>query len=192
MSRFKANLTLMLSCLCLTTVLLGITASAQERGFESPFALPQADDLSEWGFPTPTQIATPPLKLYSTQTPAELARLLSEGVRQAKAGRLSEAEALFREALKSAPENPKVWNNLGLTLRRLNKPDDAVAAYHQAVRADPNFALAYKNVAYVLEDLKEYRRAAKAYRKYAELAPTAADAHQATNHATWLETQVTP
>ena len=43
----------------------------------------------------------------------------------------------YREALRITPDNPRICVNLGDTLIRLGKPDEAIPCYQAALRLKP-------------------------------------------------------
>jgi tetratricopeptide (TPR) repeat protein len=61
-----------------------------------------------------------------------------------------EAIALYQKASKIAPEEPTVFNNLGLCYARRNMKDEAVAALGRAILLQPKNALYRNNIAAVL------------------------------------------
>ena len=71
----------------------------------------------------------------ASSDPAE--RLIAEGNRAEDAGKLEEACALYREALRLAPQSPRAHLNLGIALHALGDDDGAVARYQQALVLDP-------------------------------------------------------
>lgn len=48
-----------------------------------------------------------------------------------------EAERLYREALKSQPDSPQIWNALGVTLNREQRFDEAAQAFRAALKLSP-------------------------------------------------------
>lgn len=64
-------------------------------------------------------------------------RLIAEGNRAEDAGKLEEACALYREALRLAPQSARAHLNLGIALHALGDDDGAVARYKQALVLDP-------------------------------------------------------
>jgi protein O-GlcNAc transferase len=64
-------------------------------------------------------------------------RLIAEGNRAEDAGKLEEACALYREALRLAPHLARAHLNLGIALQALGDDDGAVARYQQALVLDP-------------------------------------------------------
>ena len=61
------------------------------------------------------------------------------GVAQGELGRLPEAEATFRRALKLKPVYPEGLFNLGKALHKQGRPADALRAFERASALDPNF-----------------------------------------------------
>lgn len=102
------------------------------------------------------------LEIDSDQLAARinLGRLLHE------AGRLDEAEAVYRG--RGEPVDPTLCFNLAILLEDLERRDEAIAAYHCALRGDPRFAdchynlgLAYQaagNALAAIRHLREYRK----------------------------------
>jgi Flp pilus assembly protein TadD len=85
-------------------------------------------------------------------------------------GRLAEAEAALKEALRLRPD-PEVFNNLGTVLLELNRPSEAEAAWRETVRQKPNHAEAHNNLGTVLLQLGRSIEAEAAFREALALAP---------------------
>ena len=64
-------------------------------------------------------------------------RLIAEGNRAEDAGQLQEACALYREAVRLAPQSAKAHLNLGIALQALGDEPGAVAGYEKALALDP-------------------------------------------------------
>jgi protein O-GlcNAc transferase len=64
-------------------------------------------------------------------------RLIAQGNRAEDAGKLEEACALYREALRLAPQSARAHLNLGIALQALGDDGGAVARYKQALVLDP-------------------------------------------------------
>jgi len=62
------------------------------------------------------------------------------------------AIALYRQVVRSHPENPDAWCLLGVAYSKLDRHDDAIEAYRQATRIKSEDATAWLGlgVAYVL------------------------------------------
>ena len=73
-----------------------------------------------------------------TAIPPQIAQLratLQQALQHHQAGRLSEAERLYRSILKVRPDDPEINNALGIALKGQGKPDAAAAAFQRAVAA---------------------------------------------------------
>ncbi len=62
-------------------------------------------------------------------------------------GRLDEAEAAYREALKLEPRHADARNNLGFLLANTGRPEEARQEYERALALDPDFVRARVNLA---------------------------------------------
>ncbi len=69
-------------------------------------------------------------------------------------GKLDEAIAEFREAIRVQPDHAMAHNNLGVALENQGKFDDAIAEYHQAIRLQPDDAKAHSNLGWLLYAIK--------------------------------------
>lgn len=63
-------------------------------------------------------------------------RLIAEGNRAEDAGQLEQARALYREAVRVAPQSAKAHLNLGIVLQALGDEAGAVAGYEKALAID--------------------------------------------------------
>lgn len=93
------------------------------------------------------------------------------GILHYRAGRLAEAEAAFKEALKRDDKDYVAANYLGMIYRAQGRFDQARAAYLQALAAKPDYAYAHLNIA-ILYDLYrgELDRALDHYQQYQQAA----------------------
>ena len=57
-----------------------------------------------------------------------------------QAGRLPEAEALYRQLLAAEPNLPAGWHNLGLIAHQTGRPEEAVACFERALEIQPDLA----------------------------------------------------
>lgn len=62
-------------------------------------------------------------------------------------GDLSGAETMLRALAADHPEEPAVWNNLGMVLVEQGRRDEARACFEEALRRNPNHAAAARNLA---------------------------------------------
>lgn len=70
-----------------------------------------------------------------------------------EAGRLDEAEAVYRDALKACGTDPQLLYNLGVLLEDLERSAEAAQSYRAALHADPSMADGYYNLALLCEKL---------------------------------------
>ncbi len=94
-----------------------------------------------------------------------------------QAGRLSEAESLYRQIIAVHPESANVLCLLGIALRQQDKIVEAIAFYEQAIARQPDFVEAHLNKAHVLLDIGEYENAIACYTQVIQLAPNSALAY---------------
>jgi tetratricopeptide (TPR) repeat protein len=93
------------------------------------------------------------------------------------AGRLREATAAYREALRHGRPDADTCFNLANVLYRLGEPAQAVERYRQAVELDPGHAAAWNNLGNALADVGETEEAVTAYQRALRADPHYADAH---------------
>ena len=104
--------------------------------------------------------------------------LLQQGIDAGIAGRLEEAESIFRQVIKIDPSNANAYNNLGTTLEKQGKLEEAIANYLQAIQLNPNYASAYNNRGYALHQQQgKLEEAITNYQQAIQLNPNYADAY---------------
>ena len=97
--------------------------------------------------------------------------LLDEGKGHHQAGRLQEAERLYRLALGMAPDHPEALHLLGLLLYRLNRYDEAIASIARAIDRHPSSPLYWFNLGVVTQKASRREDAIRAYRQAMTLNP---------------------
>ena len=80
-------------------------------------------------------------------------------------GKLADAETAFRRSIELNPKFADAYNDLGVTLERMNQPAKAIKAYEKAVDIGNN-PDAFYNLALMREKLGEYRKAISLYEQY--------------------------
>lgn len=105
-------------------------------------------------------------------------QLVQAGMAHHQAGRLPEAEALYRQVLASFPGNPDALHMLGLAAHHRGRHDLAVDLIRQAIRIAPHHASCYSNLGNALRAQGKLDEAIRSYRKALSLSPSLADAHQ--------------
>ena len=86
-------------------------------------------------------------------------------------GRLREAIAEFRRYIKSNPDNPWAYNNIGDAYRSLRRYDQAERYLNMAIRYDNKFVPAYRNLALLYMDQKDWANCVRCAKIAEELGP---------------------
>jgi tetratricopeptide (TPR) repeat protein len=94
-----------------------------------------------------------------------------------RAGRLDEAEAIYRGVLKQAPKQADALNLLGVLTQERGQPARAVQLISQALRARRNFPEALTNLARAQRAAGDPGGAVASARRAAALAPDLVEAH---------------
>lgn len=100
-----------------------------------------------------------------------------QAIRFHQAGRLSEAEQLYRQILAIDPHFAEIQNNLGVALQARGNLDEAVAAYRQAVALKPDMAEVHNNLGNVFLTQTKLDDAVAAYGRALSFRPNYAEAH---------------
>jgi len=93
------------------------------------------------------------------------------------AGRLPQAEAIYRQILQIDPNQPAILNHLGVITRHLGKPETAVELFTKALAIDPAFAEAHINLGTAFKHLGKLDEAVASYRKALAIKPDIAETH---------------
>jgi tetratricopeptide (TPR) repeat protein len=96
---------------------------------------------------------------------------LNLGLLLHEAGRLREAERVYRDAIK-ALAHASLFFNLGVLLEDMVRPAAAAGAYQWALRLDPRFADAHYNLALLLKRMGRAKDAIRHMGEYRRLAGT--------------------
>jgi len=94
-----------------------------------------------------------------------------------EAGRLPQAEALYRKILDSNPSHADALHYLGVMAQQVGKLDTAVDLIQRSIRADPRNATYYSNLGCVLQKQGKGSDAVEAQRKALALQPEFVEAH---------------
>lgn len=85
--------------------------------------------------------------------------------------RLEEAVQLLSRASALAPNDPNIWNSLGVCQSALGQTEAALQSYDAALRISPRLAAAHFNRGAVLEHTNDIKGARSSYERAAELDP---------------------
>ncbi|NIY74727.1 tetratricopeptide repeat protein [Thalassospira sp. HF15] len=98
--------------------------------------------------------------------------LFQRGLAAHQAGQIDDAIRLYSTALRQNPNQPDVWNNLGVALRRSKKFDAALIAYRRAADIRPQNAGMWSNMGNCLREMMRFDEALVAHNKALELDDT--------------------
>lgn len=102
---------------------------------------------------------------------------LEEASSHHKAGRFTEAEALYGKILDARPDTPGILSKLGAALAAQGKLDAARQALERAIKIDPVLAEAHSNLGGVLQIQGSLEAAVQSLRRALDLEPKLAAAH---------------
>ena len=94
---------------------------------------------------------------------------IDRGYELHQAGRLSQAEAVYRKALAAYGGEPLLQYNLGVLLDDLGRKPEAMEMYRAALRGDPRMADCHYNLALLCEELGKPREAIRHMAQYRRL-----------------------
>ena len=111
----------------------------------------------------------------------DVQRRLQEALRYAvehhNAGRLDQAEDLYREILEIEPENPSALHLLGVIAHQVGDSEAAFPLIQQAIRTTPNYAEAHADLGLVFNALGRVDEAIVSYKRAVAIKPNNAVAH---------------
>jgi len=116
---------------------------------------------------------------FSRQLPASPDLLNIAGTLRMTQGRLAEAAGLFDLAVKAAPREATFTFNLGLTLSRLGRNDEAETALRAALKSKPDLVQALFELAALLHRTGRLDEAEKSFRRVLRLSAENAHAYLA-------------
>lgn len=88
-------------------------------------------------------------------------------------GRYEDALKSYDKALQLQPNNPTVWINRAITLRRLQRCEEAIASHDKALELAPNSTRAWYTKGYTLRSFQRYETALACYEHTLKLDPNA-------------------
>ncbi len=102
---------------------------------------------------------------------------LLQGLTLHQQGRLAEAERLYEEALRQAPDNFAVLHLLGVIALQTGRAQRGVDLIAQAIKLNPNIAGIHSNLGNGLKDLGRFSEALASFDKAIALQPDYAEAY---------------
>jgi predicted O-linked N-acetylglucosamine transferase (SPINDLY family) len=94
-----------------------------------------------------------------------------------QAGRLRQAEAIYRNVLQAQPNHPDALHLLGMVAHQIGNNEAAIALISKAIRANAFAPAYYSNIGGAYLALKRYDEAHASYRKALSLKPDFAEVH---------------
>lgn len=110
-------------------------------------------------------------------TAAEIAAALQIAVEHQEAGRLTQAEAIYRRLLQAVPDHPDALHLLGLMAHEAGKHEIAIELIGKALTFMPEFAEAHNNLGNALLAQGRSNEAVASYRRALIFKPDYAEAH---------------
>ena len=94
---------------------------------------------------------------------------IDQGFELHEAGRLAEAEAVYRKALEAHGPDALLLYNLGVLLEDMRRKPEAIEAYQAALHVNPMMADGYYNLALLCEELGKAQEAIRHMAQYRRL-----------------------
>jgi len=110
--------------------------------------------------------------------PDDLATRLRSAIQLLQAGKLDQAEALYRQVLEKKPNQALALHSLGLIAYQRQHYEDAADFVSQAISAAPQDAILYNTLGVISDALNKSDQALRAYSKAIALKPDYAEAHK--------------
>jgi len=97
--------------------------------------------------------------------------LLESAMQHHQAGRLQEAEALYRQVLDAEPEHAQAMQLLGWAVFQSGRAQEALEVIRRAIAIDQNRAESHYSLGAILAELKRHAEAAQAYQRALQQRP---------------------
>lgn len=98
------------------------------------------------------------------QQAAQLSQAYQDAVKLQQEGKMDEAEAKYKEALKLAPNEPTIWYGMGTLYQNRNNVDEAIKSYEKASELNPKEPT-YKQYLQVMRQTKAAPMLESAFKK---------------------------
>ncbi len=112
-------------------------------------------------------------------------RNLEKGIELIKQVENSAAVTFLLKALKDDPQNPEIFQHLGLAFFNLGQYDDALSHWKKAAKLDPTHHQTLWNLGNLHEIEQRYDKAFKAYSQAAEVAEKGFHPKKAKRYYEW-------
>lgn len=92
-----------------------------------------------------------------------------KGYEEQQKGSYEKALSLYTKSLSLSPDNPVIFNDMGVLYEHVGMEDQAQRYYLEAIRVDKNYLPPYMNVAYLFERKGDIARAVEYFEKRIQL-----------------------
>ncbi len=103
--------------------------------------------------------------------------LLKTALAHHQAGRLPEAEAVYRQILDAHPDSADAWHWLGVIGQQTGQPEQAVKLISRALSLRPNYAEAHYNLGFAYQTGRQWDKALHCFQQAILLKPDFAEAY---------------
>jgi Flp pilus assembly protein TadD len=122
---------------------------------------------------------------------AAIQDLFDTAVRHHLAGRLADAELIYRQILAREPTHADTLHALGLMASGLGRKDMAIDLFRQAIDVRSDEPFYHNNLGVVLQELARFAEAEAQFRRALALSPDYLDAHNNLGNALWEQGRFT-
>ena len=102
---------------------------------------------------------------HGVEPASQVAAQIQLALQHHQAGRLQQAEQIYRQVLKTDPENADANHLLGVIAHQVGRNDIAVQLIRKAISINPNYAEAYSNLGNALQGLGQLEDAIASCKK---------------------------
>jgi cytochrome c-type biogenesis protein CcmH/NrfG len=149
-----------------------------EDGNDSPAIRIENSTAANRAANLPEFVNIPPAGLLSIDVPAaEIYRLTGHAMELTRSGQYEQAIAEYGRALKLAPNDPQVHNNLAFALAQEGRLDDAMTHFRKVLETHPKSVAAHTNMGNVLQAMGRTHEAISEWEASLRLNPDSAPAH---------------
>jgi len=106
-----------------------------------------------------------------------LQEVMNQATEHLQAGRLSNAEALFRQVIAQQPKHADAYHLMGCAAAKGNRPVEAVELIRRAIELDPKQSVFYNNLGLAFLILGNKAEAMKVFRQAISIDPKNADSY---------------
>jgi protein O-GlcNAc transferase len=113
---------------------------------------------------------------------ATIPEALAIALQYHQAGRLQEAEQLYRQILAADPQHADAWHALGVLAHHTGQPLTAAEYIARSIGLNPNVAERHRNLGLTLQALGRFEEAVGCFRTALKLDPSLAETHVSLGH----------